>query len=55
MSSRSLERPVAAKDIGLSHCSRGNPGLLRKSDGKVFILFSRNSVSKSKLVVLRHL
>lgn len=42
LSNRSLERPVADRDAGPSHCSKGNPRLLRRSDGKVFILFSRD-------------
>lgn len=54
--SRGLERPAAAnppvheeaKDAGLSHCSWGNPSLLRTSDAKVLILFFRVSVSRSK-------
>lgn len=32
----------ADRDAGPSHCSKGNPRLLRRSDGKVFILFSRD-------------
>lgn len=32
-----------------------NPGLLRRNSVKVLTLFSIASVSKSKLVVLRHL
>lgn len=43
-----------ARGTGPRHWSWENPKLLRRSDAKV-LLFFRASVSKSKLVVLRHL